>query len=64
MADVKFYAKELKGQRFDDVVSLCDHVSREYGEELTLAQGRTVFNAVQQPAHRLDYHIENSTGRE
>lgn len=47
MANVNFVVDALRRDgrySFDDVVSLCSHVRREYGVELTLAQGRIVLN--------------------
>jgi hypothetical protein len=58
------YANKLSGQRFDDAISICDHVSRVYGEELTVNEGRTVYNAITPAPVRLDYHIEQATARE
>jgi hypothetical protein len=58
------YANKLQGQRFDDAISICEHVSREYGEELTVNDGRAVYNAITPAPTRLDYHVELATARE
>lgn len=58
------YAKELKGKRFDGAIDICEHVSRTYGEELTIAESRDVYNAITPAPVRLDYHIEQATARE
>jgi hypothetical protein len=62
--NVKRFAKELKGRRFDDAISVCAAVSREYGIELTIAEGRSVYNALTPTPIRLDYHVEQATARE
>lgn len=37
-AELKELAKNLAGRHFDDTVSLCSAVSKEYGEELTIKE--------------------------
>lgn len=32
---------------FDDVITLCEYVSRKYGIEMTLEQGREVYQRIQ-----------------
>ena len=57
----KEWANQVSEMKFDDVVSLCEHISRRYGKELTLEQAKKVFDLLNRDS---EYDIARASRRD